>query len=287
MKKTFQKRLFTGALVLMTAVMGQPAHAAVNKYQKLVDADVKKFQGYFKKEFPGVKLGDYADGVYALDEDARKQWKEMEEFPPYELDVEAGKALYNKPFANGKSLASCFPNGGAVRGKYPYFDEKRKQVVTLEMAINECRVANGEKPYPGFKGDLAKVSAYMAYISRGQKIDVKVSSAAAYKAYLKGKAFFYGKRGQLNMSCSGCHMEYAGRHLRSELMSPALGHTTHFPVFRSKWGEIGTLHKRYEGCNDNIGAKPFEEQSEEYRDLEFFQTIMSNGLKFNGPASRK
>ena len=288
MKKTLQKRLFTGALVLMTAVMGgQPAHAAVNKYQAMVAADVKKFQAYFHKEFPEVKLDEFANGVYALDEDARKQWKEIEEFPPYELDVEAGKAIFNKPFANGKSLASCFPNGGAVRGKYPYFDEKRKQVVTLEMAINECRVANGEKPYPGFKGDLAKVSAYMAYISRGQKIDVKVNSAAAYKAYLKGKAFFYGKRGQLNMSCSGCHMEYAGRQLRSELMSPALGHTTHFPVFRSKWGEIGTLHKRYAGCNDNIGAKPFAEQSEEYRDLEFFQTIMSNGLKFNGPASRK
>ncbi|AAM72253.1 MAG TPA: sulfur oxidation c-type cytochrome SoxA [Chlorobaculum sp.] len=286
MKKTIQRGLFTGALVLMTAMTAKPANAEVN-YQALVDADVKAFQGFFRKEFPDVKLEDFGNGVYALDEDARKQWKEMEEFPPYELDVEAGKALFNKPFANGKSLASCFPNGGAVRGMYPYFDEKRKEVVTLEMAINECRVANGEKPYAWEKGDIARVSAYIASISRGQKVDVKVKSKAAYDAYMKGKKFFYAKRGQLNMSCSGCHMEYAGRHLRAEIISPALGHTTHFPVFRSKWGEIGTLHRRYAGCSNNIGAKPFAPQSEEYRDLEFFQTVMSNGLKYNGPASRK
>ena len=285
LKNKILRRLIPAALMVSAVMVSGPAHA--KNYQKLVDADIKEFQGYFLKDFPEVKLADYADGVYALNEDARNQWMEMEEFPPYELDVEAGKALFNKPFANGKSLADCFPDGGAVRGKYPYFDEKRGEVVTLEMAINECRVTNGEKPYKGKKGDLAKVSAYMAWISRGQKVDVKVKSKAAYEAYLKGKKFFYAKRGQLNMSCSGCHMEYAGRRLRAETTSPALGHTTHFPVFRSKWGEMGTLHRRYAGCNKNVGAKPLAAQSEEYRNLEFFQTVMSNGLKFNGPASRK
>lgn len=285
MNNKILRRLIPAALMASAVMVAKPAHAT--DYQKLVDADTQAFQSYFHKEFPDVKLADFANGVYALDADARQQWQEMEEFPPYELDVEAGKALFNKPFANGKSLADCFPNGGAVRGKYPYFDEKRGEVVTLEMAINECRVANGEKPWPWKTGKLAQVSAYMAFISRGQKVDVKVKSKAAYEAYLKGKKFFYAKRGQLNMSCSGCHMEYAGRHLRAEITSPALGQTTHFPVFRSKWGEIGTLHRRYAGCNKNIGAKPFPAQSEQYRDLEYFQTAMSNGLEYNGPASRK
>lgn len=274
------------AVFLIVLTMVSNSALAVN-YQALVDADVRKFQAYIHKEFPDVRTADFADGVYAIDSQARKQWKEVEEFPPYDLAVDEGKALFNKPFANGKSLAGCFPNGGAVRNKYPYFDEKRGQVVTLEMAINDCLTANGEKPLNGMKGDLAKISAYIAFISRGQPIHVKVESAAAYKAYLKGKQFFYAKRGQLNMSCAGCHMEYAGRQLRSEIISPALGHTTHFPVFRLKWGEIGTLHRRYAGCNENIGAKPLAAQSEEYRDLEFFQTAMCNGLSFNGPASRK
>lgn len=285
MKRSFAERLLQIVLLIVTTLSSMPAQAV--DYQRLVDADVRKFQAFFRKEFPQVKKDDFADGVYAIDPQARQQWKEVEEFPPYEPAIDEGKVLFNKPFANGKSLASCFSNGGAVRGNYPYFDEKRGEVVTLEMAINDCRVANGEKPLNGMKGDLAKISGYMTFISRGQPIHVQVRSAAAYKAYLKGKQFFYAKRGQLNMSCAGCHLQYAGRQLRSEIISPALGHTTHFPVFRLKWGEIGTLHRRYAGCNENIGAKPLEAQSEEYRDLEFFQTAMCNGLKFNGPASRK
>jgi sulfur-oxidizing protein SoxA len=47
------------------------------------------------------------------------------------------------------------------------------------------------------------------------------------------------------------------------------------------------LHRRYGGCNENIRAKAFAPQSEEYRNLEFFQTVMSSGLEFNGPGSRK
>jgi sulfur-oxidizing protein SoxA len=285
MKRTIGYRVFAALLAAMLLPASKPA-SAVN-YQALVDADVKAFQGYFARQFPEVRQADFGDGVYAIDPQARRQWKEVEEFPPYELAIDEGKALFNKPFANGKSLAGCFPNGGAVRGMYPYFDEKRKSVVTLEMAINDCRVANGEKPYKWKTGDIAKVSAYIASISRGQKINVKVGSEEAYKAYLKGKQFFYAKRGQLNMSCAGCHVEYAGRQLRSEIMSPALGHTTHFPVFRLKWGEIGTLHRRYSGCNENVGAKPLPAQGEAYRDLEFFQTAMCNGMVFNGPASRK
>ena len=82
------------------------------------------------------------------------------------------------------------------------YDEKKGTVVTLEMAINECRVANGEKPLEYKGGDIAKISAYMAFISRGKPVDVKVESEGAYKAYMKGKEFFYAKRGQLNMSCA-------------------------------------------------------------------------------------
>lgn len=285
MKKPLSFRPHWATFALVALLFAKPAVAV--DYQAMVDADTKAFREYFTREFPSVPLADFANGVYAIDENARSQWQEMEEFPPYALAVEDGKALFNKPFANGKTYADCFPDGGAVRQNYPYFDEKRGKVVTLEMAINDCRVANGEKPLACKTGDIAKISAYMAFISRGRPVNVRVGSEAAYKAYMSGKEFFYAKRGQLNMSCAGCHMEFAGRRIRAEIMSPAIGHTTHFPVYRSKWGEIGTLHKRYSGCNENIGAKPFAAQSEEYRNLEYFQTVMSNGLNFNGPASRK
>lgn len=285
MKKRVLYRFFTPLLVL--CALQAPVRVEAVDFQARVQSDIKAFRDYYHARFPDVKFEDYADGVYAIDADSRQQWKEIEEFPPYALAVEDGKVLFEKPFANGKTYGNCFADGGAVRQNYPYFDEKRGTVITLEMAINECRVANGEKALDYKSADIAKISAYIAFISRGKAVDVKVQTEGAYNAYMKGKEFFYAKHGKLNMSCAGCHMQYAGQRLRAEILSPALGHTTHFPVYRSKWGEIGTLHKRYGGCTNDTGAKAFAAQSEEFRNLEFFETVMSNGLIFNGPASRK
>jgi sulfur-oxidizing protein SoxA len=106
-------------------------------------------------------------------------------------------------------------------------------------------------------------------------------------AYKRGKNHFYAKRGQLNMSCADCHRANAGNRIRADLLSPALGHTTHFPVYRSKWGGLGTLHRRYGGCNKQVRARPHKPQSDEYRALEYFHTYMSNGLAMNGPGARK
>ena len=66
---------------------------------------------------------------------------------PFELNLGKGEALFNKPFANGKTYASCFENGAiGIRQNYPYFDTVSGKVKTLELEINECRKANGEKP---------------------------------------------------------------------------------------------------------------------------------------------
>jgi len=70
-------------------------------------------------------------------------------------------------------------------------------------------------------------------------------------------------------------------------LSGMLGQATHWPVYRSKWGEIGTLHKRFMECNVQVRAKPYEPQSQIYRELEYFLSYMSNGMELNGPASRR
>jgi sulfur-oxidizing protein SoxA len=175
-----------------------------------------------------------------------------------------------------------------VKGKYPYFDTKAGKVVTLELAINDCLEKNGEKPLPFEKGKLASISAYMAYTTRGQVIDIKIPhDQRALDAYEKGKQFYYARRGQLNMACAHCHIDNAGNKIRAELLSPSLGHLSHFPVYRSKWGGLGTVDRRIIGCNKQVRAKPFKAQSEEYRDLEYFLTYMSNGIPWNGPGARK
>ena len=162
-------------------------------------------------------------------------------------------------------------------------------VVTLALAINECREANGEKPLKYKKGKITAILAYMAFHSRGKITNVVVpeDDPRALEAYEKGRQFYFAKRGQLNFACANCHMQNPGMSIRTEVLSPGLGHTTHWPVYRAKWGEMGTLHRRFSGCNKQVRAKPFKAQGEEYRNLEYFLTHMSNGLPLNGPGARK
>jgi len=250
--------------------------------------DREAFRGYFKKNMPNANLDDYINGIYAFNEDAKAQWEEIEEFPPYEIAIDNGEALWNKKFANGKSFTDCFGEDvSKIRAKYPYHDEAKDTIVTLEGDINKCRTDNGEKAFKWKKGNIAAVSAFVAYQGRGGKIaaDPKTEKAKAW--YNKGKSFFYAKRGQLNLSCADCHVYSASKWIRGDNLSSALGHTTHFPVYRSKWNSMGTLHRRYGGCNNNIRAKPFKAQSDEYKALEYFQAAMSDGMELNGPGARK
>jgi len=252
------------------------------------EEDRKEVVEYFKQLFPDVPLEDFVNGQYALDDDRRKQWETLQDFPPYEFAVAEGKELFETPFANGKTYASCFDNGGiAIRQNYPYFDQTTNEVITLELAINRCRLENGE-PLLGYKkGAIASISAYMALTSEGKELDIKVpDDPDALAAYQDGKEFYYTRRGQLNFSCASCHVQNPGKWIRSDLLSPGLGQPANFPVHRSKWGELGTLHRRFVGCNTNVRAEPFEAQSEEYRNLEYFMTYISNGLPVVGPTTR-
>ena len=251
--------------------------------------DRESFQKYYLTKFADTPKDDFVNGVYSIDAASREQWEVLEEFPPYELALSAGEEKFNTPFENGKSYADCFENGGiGIRQNYPYFDTEQGQVVTLELAINQCREANGEKPLKWKRGAIAEISAYMAYTSRGKPINVVIpDDPRALEAYEEGKRFYYSKRGQLNFACADCHVGGSGGYIRTELLSPALGHVSHFPVYRLKWGAIGTLHRRVGGCNSQVRAKPFKAQSPEYRNLEYFLTYMSNGLDFNGPGVRK
>lgn len=266
--------------------------AALAVPQALADStpeeDRKEMVEYFKQKFPDVPFKEFVNGQYALDDDRRSQWESLQDFPPYEFAVAEGQEMFETPFANGKTYASCFENDGiGVRQNYPYFDEEKKEVITLELTINRCREANGEKLLRYKKGDIASISAYMASTSQGKAFDISVpESPAALAAYQDGKEFYYSRRGQLNFSCAGCHVQNPGNRIRADLLSPTVGQAANFPVHRSKWGELGTLHRRFAGCNNNVRATPLPAQSEEYRNLEYFLTYMSNGLPVVGPTTR-
>jgi sulfur-oxidizing protein SoxA len=251
-------------------------------------ADQKAFQNFFIKKFPKVKYEDFVNGPYSMDEGLRKQWEEKEQFPPYEFAVETGKEMFSTPFKNGKTYGDCFANKGiGVRQNYPYFDEKEGKVVTLELALNRCREANGEAPYNYLKDEMASLTAYMAFTSRDKKMDIKIpSDPRALEAYENGKRYFYTRRGQLNFSCATCHVQSPGEHIRAEVLAPALGIMNAMPIYRSEWSGMGTTSRRFLTCNSQTRAVPLEPQSDEYRDLEYYLSYVSNGLPISGPGAR-
>ncbi len=261
-----------------------------------VGTDIKKFQNYFLKQHPHLSLQEFEDGPYTFDADKRQQFEAVMEFPPFEDHLDKGERLWKKPFKNGKTLAGCFNRDvSKVRPSYPYWDSKKSKVITLEAAINDCRVKSGEPKWGWKKGNIAYVSAYLTSAADGQKINVVIpDDPKAQAAYKEGKKFFYAKRGQLNLSCSNCHIDGHAKRIRGNVLSAALGQTTHFPVWRGKWARsskgsdgFGTLHRRFGGCNKQVRAKPFKAQGKEYANLEYFLTAMSNGMTYNGTAYRE
>ncbi len=275
-----RKVLMLGLLLVGAA---QPVLAADG-----AEAEFKAFRKYFTERFPKVPLDDFVNGPYSMDEGLRKQWKAIEEFPPYEFAVDKGKEMFATPFKNGKSYGDCFPDKGVgIRQTFPYFDTKSGEVITLELALNRCREANGEKPFDYTKDDMAALTAYMAFTSRGKTFDIKIpDNPRALAAYKKGEEYFYTRRGQLNFSCATCHVQNPGNHIRTEMLAPALGIVAGMPIYRSEWGGMGTFSRRITSCNTQVRASSLPPQDELYRDVEYFLTYMSNGLPVSGPAAR-
>lgn len=244
----------------------------------------------------GLKHQDFATGNYAFSRNGKASYDEIKEFPPTEEFVEAGEALYEEKFANGKSFASCFPNAAEAGSKYPYFDEKRDEVITLTVAINECRTSNGEKKWKTSKGKMANLQAFFAQSAQDEEkmVDVKIASKAAAEAYERGKEYYYTQRGYLKLNCAECHVQGAAQRVRNESLSQLLGQTTHFPVYRLKWAAadknnngLGTLERRMGGCIKDQGQNPPKADSKEMRELLYFMSYMSNGMKIDGPDIRK
>jgi sulfur-oxidizing protein SoxA len=264
-------------------------------------SDLDQFRKFFKEKFPTVKFDDYANGLYILpgNEVYLEQWNAYNEFPAYELGLANGKALWEKPFPNGKTFASCFEKGGKkIAQNYPRWDNASGKVRTAEMDLIDCAKKNGAD-YKFATVDLGKdqnarvalaeLTAHFYTLSKGERVApaVDFSKPGALKAYEEGKKYWWSRRGQLNFACNHCHMDLAGKNFGgNQPLSAALGHTTAWPAQRLEWGRLETLHQRYATCNSQVRAKPLAHQGEAYNNLQLYETYMSSGLPLTAPAMR-
>lgn len=252
------------------------------------EEDRAEFMALFRERFPDVPLQQYIHGSMMLSEDALSQYESIMDFPPFQGDIDRGRALWEKPFANGKTFASCFENGGRnVAGLYPYYDAKTDRVVTFEMALNQCLSANNETEFDyGDRSTMGVLTAYARTLSDGMLMDIKVDSEGARRKYAAGRTFYFRRIGQHNLACASCHFTHAGHYFRDELLSPTIGQAVHFPVFRG--GEfLYTLHMRYQRCMEALRAVPFAAGSEELNNLEYFHSYLNNGLPLKASVYRR
>jgi L-cysteine S-thiosulfotransferase len=273
------KLTFIMAVLLLGCASAGPAKGPEDDRNALIK--------YYQQTIPNVKFDDYIYGALAMNPDAKAQYDSFMEFPSYSIDLDKGRKMWETPFKNGKSFSSCFQNGGKnVAGNYPYFDNAAKRVVTFENAINSCLNANGEKELKYAGDEMGLLTAYARSLSDGMKVNVKVEGSGALAAYEKGKAYYATRNGQLNFSCKSCHVQSAGKFIRSDQLSMMIGQASHWPEFRGGT-DIVTLQGRFKQCEKNVRAKPKEADSEEYNNLEYYLTYMSNGLPMQTPVFRK
>ena len=199
--------------------------------------------------------------------------------------VEAGRKLWTAKFKNGRTLASCFPNGGKrVAAMYPLYDAGLKKVVTLETAVNQCRKTHGEALFDAT--DPATMGAVMAYVrslSNGQKIALRVPQAAQERLE-QGRRLYYTRMGQRNYACASCHVKGAGKRFNEAVLSAAAGQATQWPLVRA--GGAVTAQARMRECLELMGAAPFAAGSDELNHLEYYLTSLSNGMPVKANAWR-
>jgi sulfur-oxidizing protein SoxA len=209
---------------------------------------------------------------------------------PAMLWVEQGKKLWSEPAGpSGKSCAACHQDAAkSMRGvapRYPVFDADRGKLLNLEGRINLCRTARqGAAPFPYESEDLLSITAYVAHQSRGLPIRASIDGPA--RAHFDaGRAFYYERRGQMNLSCAHCHEANWGKRLLAETITQ--GHPNAYPAYRLEWQTAGSLERRLRACLSGVRAEMRPYGAQEYLDLELFLAWRAQGLPIETPGVRR
>lgn len=238
-----------------------------------------------QQQLPALSPGEYPLGSAVFDAQLRAKVEEGNAGVPSSGAVEAGRGLWTRKFRDGRTLASCFPNGGRrIAASYPQYDTRLKRVVTLEMAINQCLKTHGETLFdPADPETMGAATAYARSLSDGRRIAVRVP-AAGEDRFEQGRRLYFTRLGQQNYACASCHIQGAGKRFADQPISPVIGQATHWPVIRD--GRAITLQARMRECLELMGAAPFAAGSDELNHLEYFLTYLSNGLVLKANAWR-
>ncbi|MEZ5935310.1 MAG: sulfur oxidation c-type cytochrome SoxA [Alphaproteobacteria bacterium] len=205
------------------------------------------------------------------------------------LWVEQAEGLWEEAEGEaGKACADCHDGVESLQHaatSYPVYFEPWKKLINLEQRINLCRTEQMKaEPWKYESDQMLGMTALIKYHARDEPVNVAIDGDAA-PFFEKGKEFYYERRGQLDMSCANCHENFSGMHIRADMLSQ--GQSNGFPTYRLKWQGLGSLHRRFKGCNEQVRAEPYERGSDEYVNLELYLAWRGQGLPIEGPSVRQ
>ena len=234
------------------------------------------------------KVEDRRSGItFATPETRAMQEDEFEN--PGMLWVERGMELWDaEDGTEGRSCASCHQDADesmkGVATTYPVYAPELGKLINIEQRINQCRTERmGAEPWKWESDQLLAMTTFVRNQSHGMSLSPAIDGEAA-PFFEKGKDFYEQRRGQLDLACMHCHQFYAGGQLRANVLSQ--GQTNGFPTYRLKWQKVGSVHRRFRGCNDQVRAEKLPYGADDYVNLELYTNWRGRGLPVETPAVR-
>lgn len=208
---------------------------------------------------------------------------------PAMLWVAEGEALWKRREPGvERSCADCHGEARtAMRGvaaRYPAIEASSGRPVTLAQRISTCRADRQRGVAYALESEpLVSLEAYIAMQSRGLPLAPPADARLA-EARRRGGALFRQRVGALDLACTQCHDDLAGRRLGGSPIPQA--HPTGYPIYRLEWQAVGTLERRIRGCYTGVRAQPPAIGSAELVDLQVFLAARAAGMIVESPGVR-
>lgn len=208
---------------------------------------------------------------------------------PAMLWVQQGKQLWQQATGNGgRSCADCHGDvRQSMRGvatRYPAFDPTSQGAINLAQRINLCRQEQQRAAPWKLEGEeLLSLESLIALQSRGLPLQA-VDDARLQAALERGRARYWQRLGQLDLSCAHCHEQRWGQRLGGTPIPQA--HPTSYPQYRLEWQGLGSLQRRVRNCLSGVRAQPWPLGAPELAELELFLRNRARGMPMESPGVR-
>ena len=171
-----------------------------------------------------------------------------------------------------------------MAARYPAHDVATRRVVDLEERIGLCQAREQQaSPFARESRDMLALSTYLALQSRGLPISPS-QDEALQKAIERGRALYFKRQGQLNLSCANCHDQNWGGRLGGATIPQ--GHPTGYPIYRLEWNSVGSLQRRLRNCLTGMRAEVYGLGAPELTDIEAYLMWRARGMIMDAPGVR-